>query len=108
VSVENGAPVAGYEMHIGVTIGPGCARPFLRLKGRDEGAISEDGLVAGTYLHGLFASDPFRATFLASLRPARRGALAYEALVERILDGLAEHLERHLPLDLLLDIARRR
>ena len=107
VSLTFGAAVTGYEMHLGVTTGADRARPFLSIDGRDEGAVSNDGLVAGTYLHGLFASDGFRAAFLAALRPERRAALAYEALVERTLDGLAQHLEASLPLDRLLAIARR-
>ena len=60
-------PVRGYEMHLGVTTGPGLARPMLRLGGRPDGAVSADGRVAGCYLHGLFASDAFRRAFLARL-----------------------------------------
>ena len=51
-------PFAGYEMHMGVTEGPDCARPFARLAdGAPEGAMSADGRVIGTYIHGLFADD---------------------------------------------------
>src|SRR5580692_9913563 len=52
---EDGAPFAGYEMHMGVTQGPDCTRPFARLlDGTPEGAMSADGRVVGTYVHGLF------------------------------------------------------
>ncbi len=100
-----GAPVAGYEMHLGKTTGPGLARPMLRLAGRGDGAVSADGLVAGCYLHGLFASDPFRRSFLARLGAAS-GDVVYEAQVEATLDALADHLERHLDLSALLAAAR--
>jgi adenosylcobyric acid synthase len=105
IEIASGAPVMGYEMHLGVTTGPGIARPMLRLDGRPEGAVRADGLVAGCYLHGLFASDPFRRAFLGRLG-AQTGAVAYEALIEATLDGLADHLEASLDLAALLDAAR--
>src|SRR5215468_4815293 len=50
-----GIPFSGYEMHMGTTAGPDCARPFARLSdGAAEGAMSADGRVIGTYIHGLF------------------------------------------------------
>ncbi len=102
---ESGMAVAGYEMHLGTTNGPGLARPMLRLDGRNDGAVSADGLVAGCYLHGLFASDPFRRAFLARLGVAA-GDFAYESQIEATLDRLADHLERHLDLAALLAAAR--
>ena len=63
---NDGAPFAGYEMHMGVTDGPDCARPFARLAdGSPDGAMSADGRVIGTYVHGLFADDRQRAAWLA-------------------------------------------
>ena len=105
VAVASGAPVRGYEMHVGITTGPGLARPMLRLGGRDEGCVSPDGRIAGCYLHGLFASDAFRRAFLAGLG-GEPGDIAYEAQVEETLDRLAEHLERSLDLAALLAAAR--
>ena len=100
-----GHPVRGYEMHMGRTGGPDCARPLLVLEGSPDGARSVDGRVAGCYLHGLFASDAFRAALLAELAPGRRGTLDYEAGVEDILDRLAAHLEAHLDVDGLIRLA---
>jgi adenosylcobyric acid synthase len=102
----DGAPFAGYEMHMGVTEGPDRARPFARLAdGSPEGAVSADGRVIGTYVHGLFADDKQRAAWLS--RFAAGGAsIAYEAQVEETLDRLAEHLARHIDLDRLLSLAR--
>lgn len=107
----NGQPVRGYEMHMGRTQGPDAARPFLTLAGRSggerqaDGAVSADGRVMGCYLHGLFASDPFRHAMLDGLRPGRGGGVAYEALVDGVLDRLAAHLERHMDLKALLRLA---
>ncbi len=100
------APVSGYEMHIGRTSGPDCARPFLRLgDDRPDGAVSADGRVAGCYLHGLFADDAARRALLADLG-APTSDLAYEAEVEATLDALAEHVAAHVDLDRLLGLAR--
>lgn len=104
--LSSGMPVNGYEMHVGCTVGAGLARPMLRLAGAPHGAVTADGRVQGCYLHGLFASDAFRAAYLAGLRPAREGGLAWENEVERTLDALADHLQKHLDLDRLLAAAR--
>ena len=105
-TVADGVAVAGYEMHIGRTTGAGTQRPLLRLDdGRLDGAISADGRVAGSYLHGFFADDAQRAAWLARLGvPA--SSLAYEALVEQTLDALAAHLGAHLDIEKLLSLAR--
>lgn len=102
---NSGAETSGYEMHIGRTEGPDRARPWLEVDGQPEGAASPDGRVRGTYLHGLFAGDSFRARFLERLG-AQASGLDHGALVEDTLDALAAHLERHLDIDALLALAR--
>jgi adenosylcobyric acid synthase len=103
--LANGAPFSGYEMHIGRTRGPDCARPLLRFAdGREDGAISCDGRVMGAYAHALFADDAQRAAWLATLGAA--SDLSYDLTVERTLDELAAHLARHIDLDALLGLAR--
>ena len=105
-TTSDGAPFAGYEMHMGVTEGPDCARPFARrADGSPDGAVSADGRVMGTYVHGLFAHDRQRAAWLARFA-AGTATVAYEALIERTLDDLAAHLAAHLDLDRLLKLAR--
>jgi adenosylcobyric acid synthase len=103
--IASGMPVRGYEMHLGMTGGPGLARPMLDLGGSAGGAVSADGRVAGCYLHGLFAGDPFRRAFLGRLGVAG-GAVGYEAMIESVLDGLADHLEQHLDVAALFAAAR--
>ena len=98
-------PFTSYEMHMGVTEGPDCARPFARLAdGTPEGAISPDGRVIGTYLHGLFVDDRQRASWLK--RFGSDAAVVYDALVDETLDKLAAHLEVHVGIDRLLKLAR--
>ena len=103
---HDGAPFAGYEMHMGITAGPDCARPFAKLAdGSSDGAISTDGRVIGTYVHGLFADDRQRAAWLARLG-AGPAAIAYEPLIDDVLDRLAAHLAAQIDLDRLLSLAR--
>ena len=105
-SIEGDAPFRGYEMHMGVTTGPDCARPMLRLDdGRVDGAVSADGRVSGAYAHGLFSDDAQRALWLTRLGGGASG-LDYEASVEATLDGLAAHMRTHIDLDRLLSLAR--
>jgi adenosylcobyric acid synthase len=106
ISLPEGTPFQGYEMHVGETTGPDRHRPLLRLSsGEDEGAVSADGLVAGSYAHGLFADDRQRALWLQRLGASTAG-FDYRSGIEATLDALAEHLERHLDIDALLRIAR--
>ncbi len=96
--------VRGYEIHMGETRGPDCDRAWLSVGGQPEGAASADGLVRGSYLHGLFTSDMFRARFLREL--GYGSATRYEAEIEQTLDALADHLERYMDLDQLLSLAK--
>ncbi len=105
-SVTDGVGFSGYEMHVGRTDGPDRIRPLLRFAdGSAEGAGSADGRITGAYVHGLFAHDGQRAAWLARLGAPASG-LDYEADVDRVLDALAAHLERHVDLDRLLALAR--
>ena len=100
------APFAGYEMHVGETTGPDCARPVLRFDdGRIDGAQTRDGRVAGAYVHGLFANDALRAALLRDLGAAA-AALHFEQSIDETLDALAAHCEAHIDLDALWEMAR--
>ena len=100
---RTGAPVSGYEMHVGVTSGPDTARPMLDLSTGTDGAKTPDGRISGCYVHGLFSSDAYRTAFLQRLRPAAREAMAYEAGIDATLEALADHLEEHLDLEAMID-----
>jgi adenosylcobyric acid synthase len=101
-----GARLSGYEIHLGRTEGPDCARPMLTIGDRPDGAASRDGRVCGTYVHGLFGSDEFRRAWLAQFSVASE--VAYEDRIERALDALADHLDAHLDVDRIVAIARSR
>ena len=100
-----GTPLSGYEIHMGSTTGPDCARPAAIIDGAADGAVSADGKVFGTYLHGLFGADAFRARFLDSLGVSGAGS-DHRAAVEAALDEIAADLERYLDCEALLALAR--
>jgi adenosylcobyric acid synthase len=103
---HDGIPVAGYEMHMGVTSGPDCALPFAHLAdGTREGAVSIDRQVIGTYMHGLFSDDRQRSAWLVRFS-AGPIAIEYEVLITETLERLASHLAVHIDLDRLLSLSR--
>ena len=101
-----GEKVRGYLMHMGRTSGGGA--PMLDLDCGPDGAASRDGLTQGCHLHGLFAADGFRHAFLDRLRRRAPSGVAWEAEIEDTLDALADHVEAHLKVDRLLEVARAR
>ncbi|WP_097105133.1 cobyric acid synthase [Hoeflea halophila] len=92
-SAEFDVALSGYEIHLGISKGADAARPMTILDGRPDGAVSPDGRVSGTYLHGLFDSDEYRARLLAEFG-IRGGESNYRADVDRALDEIAEDLDR--------------
>jgi adenosylcobyric acid synthase len=100
-----GLEVHGYEIHIGRTQGADRSRPFSFIGEAPEGAMSSDGRVSGTYLHGLFSSDAFRRAFLEKIGIAA-AAGNFAAEVQSALDDLARHIETHLDVAGLLEVSR--
>lgn len=94
----------GYEIHIGRTTGPDCSRPFAFVGEQHEGAISTDGRVQGSYLHGMFSDDDFRAAWLAGF--GATSEVEYDTGVQETLEALADHLAKHLDIDGLFSVAR--
>lgn len=61
--------IQGYEIHIGETIYAEGAKPFATLNGfEQDGCVSSDSRIFGTYLHGIFDDDAFRHAFIAAAR----------------------------------------
>jgi adenosylcobyric acid synthase len=111
VSLRSGVEIAGYEIHMGQTNQTEGSRPLFQVReeqgnlvDRHEGCISNDGLVWGTYIHGLFDSSAFRREFLNQLR-VRRGwqpTTAQNATSrEAALDSLAVLVSDHLDCEML-------
>ncbi|MEI8572979.1 cobyric acid synthase [Methylomonas sp. LW13] len=97
--------VAGYEIHLGVSSGPALAQPLFSLADGHDGAVSADGQVAGSYLHGLFDLPAACDALLhwAGYRQAQ--ALDFNALREAGIERLADCLATHCNFTLLEALA---
>jgi len=97
------AALEGYEIHIGRTHGPDTNRPFSKIDCHDDGAVSRDGRIMGTYLHGVFCADEFRRKLLRDL-----GIIStikdYKINIEMALDELASDLEANIDIDKLFSL----
>ena len=106
--VRSGVPLSGYEIHTGRTTGSdAAARPLAYLEYGPDGAVSADGRVEGTYVHGLFAGDRFRARWLERVRAGTSSTLAWEPALDRAIDDLADGLQAALDVDALFADAGR-
>lgn len=97
VEVEdlNGQKLAAYEIHMGKTIGKDLSNPMFKQEKTGLGAMSKNATVRGSYLHGIFANDGFREDFLQELG-ADKTEDNYNMIVDKTLDKLAIHIEKHL------------
>ncbi len=106
--------LSGYEIHMGLTTHLTTPRPFARIFRRGEisvniedGSVSIDGRVFGTYLHGIFDNDRFREIYLNSIR-MQKGMLLQQGSLKKAqddpFDRLASHMEQHLDMKQILAI----
>ncbi|MGU9826085.1 cobyric acid synthase [Pseudomonas sp. Larv2_ips] len=96
------AEVSGYEIHAGVTSGSALSNAAVLLDdGRRDGALSEDGQILGTYLHGVFETPAACSALLrwAGLQDVQE--VDYHALRERDIERLADLVENHLDTELV-------
>jgi len=105
--IEGRHEVAGYEIHMGRTNGASTARPVFRIleemgkpTERFDGAKTEDDLVWGTYLHGIFDAPSFRRDFLNTVRKQRGWAPLEPSQVDRpdVRDSLVALIRTHVDL----------
>ncbi len=106
-----GLEVKGYEIHMGETSGD--ASSFVDIKKRNgravdlrDGAVSEDGMVIGTYIHGIFDNDGFRRWFLNRIRGFKggRGSVSFERCMEQGIERLASVVRESLDMELLYSL----
>ncbi|MDF0590609.1 cobyric acid synthase [Candidatus Methanocrinis natronophilus] len=92
-----GEKVSGYEIHMGVTTSQDP--PAFG----DDGGVGGDGLVIGTYLHGIFQNRNFRDAFLDHLY-RRKNLPRRSAPVGDGYDELAKAAEIHLDMKRIWDM----
>jgi adenosylcobyric acid synthase len=91
-----GQEVTGYEIHMGVT------EPHGEAAFGDDGAVAENGIVIGTYLHGIFHNQNFRDAFLDYLyeqKGIEPGSVRGAAQKGNGFQELAEAVEAHLDME---------
>ena len=99
--LTNGSEISGYEIHAGITTGHDLERPFVQLDNRTDGAISADGNIIGTYLHGLFESSQACQHLLtwAGLKDSQNKD--YHQRREDDINRLADAVEKNLDMSLI-------
>lgn len=101
------ARVRGYEIHMGQSAGVALDRPALRFDdGRADGAVSADGQILGTYVHGLFEEPSACAALLRWAGAAAALGLDHAQRREEMLERLADAVETSLDLSRLLPKVR--
>jgi adenosylcobyric acid synthase len=103
--VRGGAAVSGYEIHAGLSEGRALQHPFTRLdEDGADGAISDDGQIIATYLHGVFESPAACSALLHWAGLPDVQAFDYHLLREQNLERLADSLEKHLDMPRVLQL----
>lgn len=97
------ASVAGYEIHMGISKGPALDNPAIHLADSVDGVISDDNQIMGTYLHGLFDQTSALGSLLKWAGLDETTSFDYEALREQELDRLADEMQQHIDIDLLIE-----
>ena len=97
-------PVSGYEIHAGITEGEALKNPVVHFNHRSDGAISDDGLIMGTYLHGLFDQQAACDSILRWAGMSSPESPDHLALRETEIDRLANCVEAHLDMKKIHDL----
>lgn len=115
LAAASGMALRGYEIHMGETTLLDGVRPLMQLckngQYTADGAVSDNGQVFGTYLHGLFDSDAFTRALVNGLRE-RKGLTAldsdfhYAHYKAQQFDILAESMRQHIDIEKIYSIMR--
>ncbi|MCU6599136.1 cobyric acid synthase [Peribacillus frigoritolerans] len=104
--MESQMNLNGFEIHLGRTTLKSQVRPFLLLKdGREDGAISNDNQVMGTYLHGIFHNRLFTRLLVNQIRrnkgldEVKENVQSDSERREEAYNLLASHLEENIDMD---------
>jgi len=99
----NDKKVSGYEIHTGQSVGPALNTPAFHLNDGDDGAISNDNQILGTYLHGIFDSDSACQTLLDWAGLSNPQTSHHKAFKESHIDNLADVMEENLDINEFLN-----
>ncbi len=94
-------PVSGYEIHCGLTTGPALHRPAVDLGSHNDGAISNDQQILGTYLHGMFESEATCHSLLRWAGLQRPAKFDYHQKREQDIERIADTIKQRVNLKAL-------
>lgn len=98
LTLENAA-TTGYEIHAGITTGNALLNPLVQLDTGNDGALSADGQIAGTYLHGIFDELAARDALLRWAGLNVTELFDYNARREADINRLADSVEKNIGLE---------
>lgn len=98
------AKITGYEIHAGTTTGSSLENPVIALSAHDDGVISEDGLVLGSYLHGLFDHPEACKALLQWAGLSQVTVPDYDAIREEGIDRIADAIEESVDMGRVLGV----
>jgi adenosylcobyric acid synthase len=102
-----GAAVRGYEIHAGLSRGRALEKPSALLDGaRPDGAISDDGKILGTYLHGIFEAPEACTALLRWAGLSEPKKIDYHEVRERAIERVADSVENHLDMQSILGLLK--
>ena len=99
---ESGISFTGYEIHVGETKGEDCYKPFCFINKKKDGAISKDGLVMGSYIHGMFENNNFRSFFIRKILGIN-SMIDYKKQINQNLNEFANFIQMETQISDLLD-----
>ncbi len=112
--LANNEKISAYEIHAGISSGSGLLSPFASLNrhmnkqpdgqyvnSSNEGAVSADGQIIGTYLHGLFDHNEARNSLLAWAGLKDIEHFDYHQRQEQEINRLADTIEQYLNIDII-------
>jgi adenosylcobyric acid synthase len=112
--------LGGYEIHMGETRRTAkSAKPFAAIIERagkrvdiQDGCISQEGNVMGTYIHGIFDNDDFRFKLILHLekkkgqRPSRGYLTEFKRIKEQKYDELADMVRQNVNMGIIYDMMK--
>ncbi|MCF6219135.1 MAG: cobyric acid synthase [Gammaproteobacteria bacterium] len=96
--------ISGYQIHAGVSQGPALQRPLMVLDGKEDGVISDDKQIIGSYLHGLFEQSEACQELLQWAGLSSAEPIDYIALREAGIDCMADSVEKHMNIEALVKL----
>lgn len=90
------ATVSGYEIHLGISRGTALQKPAILSDSGNDGAVSADGQIFGTYWHGLFEENESLDTLLNWVSTEPRQEFNYHDYRQQQIERLASAIEQNL------------